>query len=109
MGRSCFFPPRALCLGGRRGVKPLPARSTRGKPWLLPLPRFASKADLYSGAKGKGKRRVTKSLAVMLAQEILYISVSRKGSRELVSAAKFKALVRAIQIAVGQQQGVAEI
>src|SRR5271155_4339346 len=105
MDRSCFFRQRALRLGGRE-AKPLRVRS---KPWLLPLPRFASKADLYSGAEGKGKRRETKSFAVMLAQEILYISVSRKGSRDLVAAAKFKALVSAIQIAVGQQQGVAEI
>src|SRR5580692_3132030 len=106
MDRSGFFRPRALRLGGRRAPKRSPASS---KPWLLQLPRFASKADLYSGAKGKRKRRVTKSLTVMLAQEILYISVSRKGSGELVSAAKFEALVSAKQIAVGQQQGVAEI
>src|ERR1700723_3501836 len=106
MDPSCFFRPRALRLGVRWAAKQLPQRS---KPWLLPLPRFASKADLYSGAKGEGKRRVTKRLAVMLAQEILYVSVSRKGSGELVSAAKFKALVSAKQIAVGQEQGVAEI
>src|SRR5580704_6959367 len=105
MDRSGFFRPRALRLGGRAARAP-PAGS---KPWLLPLPRFASKADLYSGAKGEGKRRVTESLTVMLAQKILYISVSRKGSGELVSAAKFEALVSAKQIAVGQQQGVAEI
>src|SRR5580658_3089090 len=100
MGRSCFFRPRPLCLGGGRGAKHPTARLNR-KPWLFQLPRFASKADLYPGAKGEGKRRVTKSLAVMLAQEILYISVSRKGSCELVAAAKFEALVGAIQIAVG--------
>ena len=57
----------------------------------------------------KGSAGIAERFAVMLAQQILHIGVGRERSRDLVAAAEFKALVRAIKVAVGQQQAIAEL
>src|SRR5580704_8732066 len=58
---------------------------------------------------GEGKRRITERFAVMLAQQVLYISVGRYCMGDLVASAKLKPLVSPIQVPVGQQQAVAEL
>ena len=47
-------------------------------PWLFQSPRFASEADLYSGSNGKGERWETERFTVVLAQQVLHISVGRQ-------------------------------
>jgi RNA polymerase sigma-70 factor (ECF subfamily) len=68
-----------------------------------PLPRLPSEAELDSGPKAKGKRRVSKSFTVVLAQNISEARVNLDSRVHPISGRELQPLVSGIEIAIGQQ------
>ena len=76
---------------------------------LLQFPAFASEVELDAGAEGEGESGIAEGLVIVLAGEVLDVGVEVDARGELIAAAEIDALVAAEEIAVWQQEAVAEV
>ena len=67
------------------------------------------KVNLIPDADGEGQRRISVNFLIMLVQDIRQRGVNAEVLLDLVAAVQIDFLIGGIEIAVGQQQGVAEV
>jgi hypothetical protein len=81
----------------------LPAKHERCGPILFLTPRFSSQTDRYACTKREWQRRIPESFHVMLAEQILQVSIHSQRMIQPVTSIELQALVGGKQISIGQQ------
>ena len=73
------------------------------------MPGFAAEGEAEAAAEIEGKGGVAKGFGVVLVEEVLEVRVGGQVVGEVVVGRKLQVLVGGVKVAVGEEEGVAEV